>query len=232
LIFDRFEAVAPGRNSIVPHAPYSVSAALFRLIADFGGNSLLTIHNQETEAENEWMLAGKGDFLRLYSELGVDVRSFGGTGKRSLESFIGFFGAKRPMILVHDVATTEGDLNLIGLRPNLFFCLCPNANLYIGGVLPDVEMLVAAGCRLVIGTDSLASNHSLSILEELKTLAGAFPQLGTPTLLRWATADGAAALGMGDRTGSFEAGKMPGVLLLERLDVGRLMGETTVRRLI
>lgn len=236
-VFDRFEAVAPGRNSIVPHAPYSVSAALFRLIADFAGKpggatAQLTIHNQETEAENEWMLTGKGDFLRLYKELGIDVGSFGGTRKRSLESFMAYFGPERPMILVHDVATTKADLNAIGLRPNLFFCLCPNANRYIGGMLPDVEMLVAAGCRLVIGTDSLASNHSLSILAELQTLAAAFPKLDTPTLLRWATAEGAAALGMEDRIGSFEADQTPGVLLLAGLDQGRLTGSTTVRRLI
>ena len=232
LLFDRFETVAPERNSIVAHAPYSVSAALFRLIADFHPPGLQTIHNQESGAENEWMLAGKGDFKRLYQELGVDVASFGGTGKRSMESVMGFFQPERPMILVHNVATTKEDLLAVGLRPDLFFCLCPNANRYIGGTLPDVEMLAAAGCRLVIGTDSLASNHSLSILEELKTLAAAFPKLETQVLLRWATAEGAAALQMTDRLGSFEAGKTPGVLLLGGLDGTRLTDATTVRRLI
>src|ERR1700744_2806126 len=66
--------------SIVPHAPYSVSSALLKMTADFPGNQLLTIHNQETEAENEFFLTGKGDFLRLYELLGLDVSFFKGMG--------------------------------------------------------------------------------------------------------------------------------------------------------
>ncbi len=105
------------------------------------------------------------------------------------------------MILVHNVATREEDLVACdGRGRRLYFCLCPNANLYIGGQLPDVDLLVRHGCRLVVGTDSLASNHGLSILEELKTLQGAFPHLSTPTLLEWATYNGAEALRHG-RTG-------------------------------
>ncbi len=218
-------------NSIVPHAPYSVSAALFRLIAGFPGNHLLTIHNQESEAENEFLLGGKGDFLRLYQLLGLDVSFFHGTGKRSLESFLSYFGRNQTLILVHNVATTAADL-MAGGGPDLYFCLCPNANLYIGGRLPDMGVLLCRGDRLVVGTDSLASNHRLSILEELKTLQRAFPELSTPTLLRWATANGARALQLETLLGSFSAGKQPGVLLIEDLDGDRLQAATGVRRLL
>jgi cytosine/adenosine deaminase-related metal-dependent hydrolase len=232
-------------NSIVPHAPYSVSAALFPLIAGFPGNHLLTIHNQESEAENEFLLGGKGDFLRLYKLLGLDVSFFNGTGKRSLESFLPYFGRNQTLILVHNVATTAADLVAAGggmvtgggrvnagNGPDLYFCLCPNANLYIGGQLPDVGMLQRYGCDMVIGTDSLASNHQLSILEELKTLQRAFPELSTPTLLLWATANGAGALQLEALLGSFSAGKQPGVLLIEDLAGDRLQAATRVRRLL
>ena len=97
-------------NSIVPHAPYSVSGALFRLIAGFPGNHLLTIHNQESETENEWLLSGKGDFLRLYAALGLDVSFYQGTGKRSLESFLPYFYRNQSLILVHNVATGAEDV--------------------------------------------------------------------------------------------------------------------------
>jgi aminodeoxyfutalosine deaminase len=220
-------------NSIVPHAPYSVSAALFRLIAGFPGNHLLTIHNQESEAENEFCLGGKGDFLRLYQLLGLDVSFFIGTGKRSLEGFLPYFGRNQTLILVHNVATTAEDLEAaLSGGSDLYFCLCPNANLYIGGQLPDVRMLQRYGCDMVIGTDSLASNHQLSILEELKTLQRAFPELSTPTLLRWATANGARALQLEALLGSFSAGKQPGVLLIEDLAGDRLQAATGVRRLL
>jgi aminodeoxyfutalosine deaminase len=233
-------------NSIVPHAPYSVSAALFRLIAGFPGNHLLTIHNQESEAENEFLLGGKGDFLRLYQLLGLDVSFFHGTGKRSLEGFLPYFEPNQTLILVHNVATTEADLMAAGAGvtargggvmaagagPDLYFCLCPNANLYIGGELPDVGMMQRYGCNMVIGTDSLASNHQLSILEELKTLQRAFPEMSTPTLLRWATANGARALQLEALLGSFSAGKQPGVLLVEDLAGDRLQAATGVRRIL
>jgi cytosine/adenosine deaminase-related metal-dependent hydrolase len=232
-------------NSIVPHAPYSVSAALFRLIAGFPGNHLVTIHNQESEAENEFLLGGKGDFLRLYQLLGLDVSFFHGTGKRSLEGYLPFFGRNQTLILVHNVATTAADLiaaggdmmtggggEISGGGPDHYFCLCPNANLYIGGRLPDIGVLLGRGDRLVVGTDSLASNHQLSILEELKTLQRAFPELSTPTLLRWATANGARALQLEALLGSFSAGMQPGVLLIEDLAGDRLQAATGVRRLL
>jgi cytosine/adenosine deaminase-related metal-dependent hydrolase len=232
VVFDAFEVEAPGLNSIVPHAPYSVSAALFRLIADFAGGRVLSMHSQETEAENEWMLGGTGDFRRLYELLGLDVSSFHGTGKRSLESVLPYFRPEQPMILVHNVAMEEVDLEKAARWTGLCFCLCPNANRYITGKLPDVRLLVNRGCRLVVGTDSLASNHELSILAELWTLQKAYPELGTVRLLEWATSAGAAALRLDEVFGSFLPGRKPGVLLLQGLEGNRLTAGTRVSRLI
>ena len=214
-------------NSIVPHAPYSVSPALFRLVAGFPGNHVLTIHNQESEEENEFYLSGKGDFLRLYQQLGLDVSFFGGTGRRSLESYLPAFYRNQHLILVHNVATKEEDVRTAKTAggPTLFYCLCPNANEYISGSLPDVEMLIREECTIVLGTDSLASNHQLSILEEIKTLRRAFPRIGISEMLRWATYNGAKALQLDSVLGSFEKGKQPGVILIEK------DGET-VRRLL
>ena len=220
-------------NSIVPHAPYSVSSALFRLVAGFPGNHVLTIHNQETEAENEFYLSGKGDFLRLYQQMGLDVSFFRGTGKRSLASYLPYFYRNQSLILVHNVATGEEDLRAGGAGgATLYFCLCPNANRYISDRLPDVEMLVRNGCTIVMGTDSLASNHQLSILEEIKTLEQAFPLLGVERLLQWATYNGARALQLDGMLGSFAPGKQPGVVLIGNMDGRRLGARATARRLV
>ena len=242
-IFDAF-SISP--HSLVPHAPYSVSPRLFGLIADLPDNHLLTIHNQESEAENEFYRSGQGDFLRLYQAMGLDTSFWQGTGKRSLESYLPFFCRQKAeersqtLLLVHNVATNEEDLQFAmngslvnGQRsPDLFFCLCPNANLYIGGKLPDVKLLVRHNCSIVIGTDSLASNHQLSILEELKTLQLLLPELTTTTLLKWATSNGAQALQVGDRLGSFVPGKRPGLVLIENLEEGRFTASTASRRIL
>jgi cytosine/adenosine deaminase-related metal-dependent hydrolase len=231
-VFDAFEAAFPGKNTIVPHAPYSVSTALFKLISGHGTGQLLTIHNQETEAENEFYLTGKGDFLRLYEALGVDVSFYKGTGKRSLESILGFFNPSQRMILVHNVATMAEDLLKIQGGPSLYFCLCPNANLYISGKLPDVELLRQSGIPMVLGTDSLASNHQLDLLAEMKTLQQQFPQLETATLLEWATSNGAKALGMEASLGWFARGMRPGVVSIVDTADGRLTNDSRAQRLL
>ncbi|HMH20900.1 MAG TPA: amidohydrolase family protein [Puia sp.] len=240
-VFQAFAEAYPlpiAANSIVPHAPYSVSARLFGLIAGFPGNQLLTIHNQEDEAENVFCLSGRGDFLRLYGALGLDVSFFRGTGKRSLESWLPHFYPGQSLILVHNVATSEEDLRFARGWKHLFFCLCPNANLYISGRLPDPDLLMRYDCQVVLGTDSLASNHRLSILEEIKTLQRKFPLLPTATLLQWATLNGARALQLDGVLGSFSPGKQPGVLLIEDEEGGesekeRKIGSlAAVRRLI
>jgi cytosine/adenosine deaminase-related metal-dependent hydrolase len=231
-VYQAFEQVSKGSNSIVPHAPYSVGPALFRLIARFAGGDLLTIHSQETAAENDFYLNGQGDLLRLYQGLGLDVSWFRGNGKRSLEGVLGYFHRGQPLILVHNVATEAIDLDAAEDWESLYYCLCPNANRYISGILPDMKMLTGKGVRLVIGTDSLASNRQLNILEELKTLQRSFPWLETPALLEWATANGAAALQMDAGFGRFVPGFRPGVLLLNGLDKDRLTAETTVKRVV
>jgi cytosine/adenosine deaminase-related metal-dependent hydrolase len=102
--------------------------------------------------------------------------------------------------------------------PQVFWCLCPNANLYIENHLPDVLQLHKRGVTICVGTDSLASNSRLNILSELQTLKKHFPALPWETLLRWATAHGATALQMQDHIGKLEAGMKPGLLHIKDLD--------------
>jgi cytosine/adenosine deaminase-related metal-dependent hydrolase len=87
--------------------------------------------------------------------------------------------------------------------------------------------------RVTIGTDSLTSNWQLSILEEMKAISRYQRYVPFETLLRWATLNGAQALGFEDTLGSLEVGKTPGILLLEELGPEGEMGAgVTVRRLV
>ena len=219
------------RVSIVPHAPYSVSRDLFEKIALDPDNHLLSIHNQEDAEENRFFLHGDGEFQRLYRVLGIEPSNFNPTGKRSLESYMPYFRSEQHMLLVHNVDTRKEDLEK-NKKEKLYFCLCPNANLHISGRLPDIPLLMEEGVRLVVGTDSLASNQQLSILEELKTLQAYYPQIETSLLLGWACLNGSKALGMEELTGSFEKGKKPGVLHINNLRDGKFSRESSVKRLV
>jgi aminodeoxyfutalosine deaminase len=81
--------------------------------------------------------------------------------------------------------------------------------------LPDIEMFRRNNCTIVLGTDSLASNWSLNIMDEIKTISQNFPGIPFQELLQWATINGAKALSMDDQLGSFEKGKSPGVVLID-----------------
>ena len=93
-------------------------------------------------------------------------------------------------------------------------------------------MLVRNGCNIVLGTDSLASNDQLNILEEIKTLQKNFPELKLTELLQWATANGAKALQMNKTLGSFEKGKQPGLVLIEGVDHLQTRIDTSVKKIL
>lgn len=214
-LYTAYESQLPGTSSIAPHAPYSVSDDLWEMILHFPGNRLLTIHNQETAAENELFLRKEGDWLGLYHDLGIDISFFQPSGKRSLPTYLPKFLPGQQVILVHNVHTGKEDLEILSnANCQLYWCLCSNANLYITGKLPDVELLAGGGRQIVLGTDSLASNQQLSILSEMQTLSRYFPSVSTEDLFRWATINGAKALQMENILGSFESGKKPGVVLI------------------
>jgi len=217
-VYHQFKKQFPN-TSIVPHAPYSVSTALLQKIVEYEENNLICIHNQETIEETILYQKKSGGFADFYSRFNISMDSFAPKGKSSLQDILPQFKINQPLILVHNVFTEQADVEYAqsfygDLMSNLYFCLCPNANLYISNCLPDVEMLFNNNCNFVIGTDSLASNDQLCIYNEINLLKKYFPFIPMQQLLQWATINGAQALQVDDKFGSFEKGKTPGVLLL------------------
>lgn len=233
-VYDQFEAALPGMNSIVPHAPYSVSPALLQLIAGFPGNDLISIHNQESAAEAEFLQSGTGDMRRLYEFLEIDLSFYHPPAICSPRAMLPAFKPLQSIILVHDVHTSQSDLGWMEKNrqqlPQISLCLCPNANLYIGNGLPDIDLLRKGKFMILTGTDSLSSNHQLNILEEIRTIAKAYPQIPMEELLQWATLNGARALGFDAEIGSFDPGKKPGIVLIEKTSEGLLKASS--RRLL
>ena len=208
------------KNSIVPHAAYSVSEDLWREMQPHFENKTVTIHNQETAFEDEFFLEGGGDFNRMYELMKIDNKHHQPTKKSSLQSYFAKLKPAKNVLLVHNTFTKQEDLDYIKLttqasRLKTYFCFCVNANLYIENTLPPIELFRKADCNIVLGTDSLASNWSLSILDEIKTIRKSFPGIPIQEILQWATINGAKALEMDDKLGSFEKGKKPGIVLID-----------------
>jgi cytosine/adenosine deaminase-related metal-dependent hydrolase len=205
------------RQSIVPHAPYSVSEGMFALINNFEQDSLLSIHNEETQAENEFYQNKTGEMFDLYQTLNIDTAFFQPSGKTSLQTYLPLLSPKHPVILVHNTFTDEEDITALQqAEQDIFLCLCPNANWYIERRMPPVALFIKSGLPICLGTDSLASNHQLSIWSEVQTLQEHFPEITLETLLSWATFNGACALQMEHIIGSLEAGKRPGIVYIDQ----------------
>ena len=213
---DAFTSKLPAfASSLSPHAPYSVSNELWQLLQPHFSDNIVTIHNQETAFEDDLFLNKSGDFLRMYDLMGIDNRFFTPSNTSSLQSYFNKINSARNLLLVHNSFTSEADILFVkNSNANAYWCICANANQYIESAVPPINILCKHNQTIVLGTDSLASNHSLNILDEIKTIRQHFPLIPIPEILQWATINGAKALGMERELGSFEKNKIPGILLL------------------
>ena len=208
-------------GSIVPHAPYSASEKLLKKINDFAyeHNSILTIHNQESEEEDKLFKHKKGKILKRLEYFGIDTSTWKHSGFSSLQSTLIHLPKCNKIQLVHNTFTSKEDIEWAHNYSKLIcWCFCPNANLYIENSLPCFQQFIDANAKITIGTDSLASNWNLSILEELKTIARHTPQLSLQQLLTWATKNGAEFFGY-NKLGTIEKGKNPRLNLIQHLDI-------------
>jgi len=224
-------------TSIVPHAPYTVSNSMFNLINNFSADKIISIHNQETLAEDELYQTKAGEFFKLYQFLNINIDFFKPYNKSSLQSYLQLLDKAKQILLIHNTFTKQADIDFAveqtkKVNQNIFWCLCVNANLYIENALPPIELFRKNNCSIVLGTDSYSSNHSLNILDEIKTIRKNLPSIPAKEILQWATLNGAKALGMNDKYGSFEKKKAPGIVLLENLDGEQITNETTIKRLL
>jgi cytosine/adenosine deaminase-related metal-dependent hydrolase len=214
---DLLKEFKPRPSSITPHAPYSVSKELFRLIRNYCENNenLISIHSQECDDENKFYRYKQGSFVDLYAAFGLDIQHFKPLARNSLQSIIPLLTSKQRILMVHNTCTNLKDIYFIKrFDHKIHWCFCPNANQFIENRLPKVELFVGQGFDITLGTDSLASNDKLCILSEMRTLQKNFPALSTPKLVEWATLNGARFLGIDDEKGTIETGKTPGLNLI------------------
>ncbi len=210
-------------NSLTPHANYSVSLPLFEKIRHHNKGEIISIHSQETSEEDTMFLNGTG---KLLSQL-IAKDFFKYTGKTALQSTLPLL-PESPILLVHNTFTKKEDMTeAISNFDKLYWCTCPKANLYIENQLPNYQQFIDAQVKMTIGTDSLASNDTLSILEEMKTIQS---YVSLDLLMEWACKNGAEFLGL-DTLGTLKKGKMPGINYINHIIDGKLTAASQVKKL-
>jgi cytosine/adenosine deaminase-related metal-dependent hydrolase len=201
------------QNSIAPHAPYSTSIELINLILN--QNKKTTIHNQESIAEALFFMNKSGDFIDFYKRLNLNINYFKPTAVSSLQTILNNIIVDQNILFVHNTFTEKSDFDVIKKSAkNSFLCACPSANLFIENTLPNYKLWFDEFEQICIGTDSLASNNSLSIWDEINVIRNNFSNISLEQLLKCATYNGAKFLEIDNWAGSFEIGKTPGLNLI------------------
>jgi cytosine/adenosine deaminase-related metal-dependent hydrolase len=153
--------------------------------------------------------------------LQLDVSHWKPGDKNPLLSVLKHLPVENPLLLVHNTLLEKSVIDELKKQrsaTNTFFVLCPNSNLFIENKMPPVSLLKKEGLIICLGTDSLASNHELSLLSEMKTIQNSFPEITLEELIMWGCSNGAKAIQAEKKLGSFEAGKQPGINLISGID--------------
>lgn len=200
------------RVGVSPHAPYSVSDDLFRAATAFAREHGLpmAVHVAESDDESRLVAAGDGLFANGLRARGIHVATRGRSPIEMLEQ-LGVLAA-RPL-LIHAIRADATDIGHIA-EHRCAVAHCPVSNAKLGhGAAPLVEFL-AAGITVGLGSDSMASNNRMDMLEEARmallaqrSRLGSFETPSADDVLELATLGGAAALGLENVVGSLEEGK-------------------------
>jgi cytosine/adenosine deaminase-related metal-dependent hydrolase len=206
--FGRPEVAASARISAAAHAPYSVSAALFRAVDEWNvtRSGLQMVHLGESQAEIDFLAGGNGFFEGLLKRRGRWVPEFQppGAGAAAYLEGLGFLGPRT--LTVHGTQLSAADCDLLA-GTKTWLVLCPRANRYTGAGAPPVPDLLKAGVNLCLGTDSLAGNWDLNLFGEMLWLYQNFPAWPGDLWLHQGTLNGARALGWDREFGSLTPGK-------------------------
>jgi cytosine/adenosine deaminase-related metal-dependent hydrolase len=202
------------RISLAPHAPYSVSPALFDALrqdldADRGGIS--SVHLGESPEEVELLRRGTGGMRDMLGRLGVWTDTWQAPGASPVEYLtrIGFLDSR--VLVVHGVQFDGDDLSRLRAM-GVTLVSCPRSNRHVGVGSPPLEAFYAMDVSVAFGTDSLASVADLNMFAELGEARRIAPRVPPRVLLRSATLTAARALGFGDQFGTIEPGKRAALL--------------------
>jgi cytosine/adenosine deaminase-related metal-dependent hydrolase len=200
------------RVGVSPHAPYTVSDDLFRATAALAREHHLpvAIHIAESALEQQLVVEASGGFAEGWRRRGISAVPRGRSPIALLDSLDVL--TTRPL-LIHCVRVDAQDIQTIA-GAQCGVAHCPASNAKLGHGIAPVDELLAAGVAVGLGSDSMASNNRMDLLEEARlALLAQRARLSsheTPdaaTVLEMATVGGAAAIGMADVIGTLDVGK-------------------------
>ena len=189
-----------------PHAPYSVSRELYQAIAQFTAerDTPVCTHIAETQDEIEFLTKGTGSFPAFLRQLRAMPDNWQTPGLTPIQYLNETGILRNHPLLIHCNYVTDEEISVIKFS-GASVAFCPRSHHFFGHANHPVQKLLDAGINVGLGTDSLASNETLSILDEMKFLSLRH-SISPKTLLTMATINGAKALGLESKVGQIKEG--------------------------
>ena len=191
---------------LAPHAPYTASARLYARCEEIARreNVLLTTHLAESREETQMFRDATGPAFEFLKSIGRAMDDCG--GETPLSFLIRRQKIDERWIVAHLNELTDGDFDLLTRAAKFHVAHCPRSHTFLGHAPFAFKKLRALGFNICLGTDSLASNSSLSLFSEMREFqrkeSGASPR----EILEMATVNGARALGQAESLGIIAPG--------------------------
>jgi cytosine/adenosine deaminase-related metal-dependent hydrolase len=210
------------RWGLAPHAMFTASKDLFRCCEEIAQKHdiLLTTHLAESREEIETFRDASGPLYEFIKSIGRPLNDCG--NETPLERFLHLIGSggspnrlktievNRPYpfwIVAHLNELTESDFDLLERsNPKFHIVHCPRSHNYFGHGPFAFERLRSLGFNVCLGTDSLASNQTLSLFDEMRAFQKNFPNISPNEILRLATVNPARALRYENALGQIRPG--------------------------
>ncbi len=191
-----------------PHAPYTVHPDLFLRLVELAAShrAPLAMHLAETLGERQLLERQTGPCAEMLEHFGLwNAQLF--HSAPSVLDYLRELARLDHALVVHGNYLTDEELAFVARHPNLTVVYCPRTHAWFGHAPHPWRRLLERGGNVALGTDSRASSPDLSVWNELCFLAARHPGEAL-RLLELATLRAARALGLSDRLGSLEPGKL------------------------
>lgn len=204
-----------GGFGLSPHAPFTASLELSVLAKEAAerNNLLLTTHLAESAEEMEMFREGRGRLFDLLKGLGRPMHDCG-EAKTPLAVMLDRGVIDERWIVVHLNELAETDFARLESGPRFHIAHCPRSSRYFEHAPFALRRLLDLGFNICLGTDSLASNSSLSLFAEMQTVRDAHPWLVPERIIAMATLNGARALHQEESLGKIRAGYQADLIAL------------------
>jgi cytosine/adenosine deaminase-related metal-dependent hydrolase len=205
------------RPGVACHAPYSCSPELLRFVAGADGlrEGPFTLHLAESAEEDAMFREGRGALLDLCRRFFPALDWPRGRDREGAVRYLSRVGGlPAGSLLAHCNLADAGEARILAATGSSVVH-CPRSRAFFGHPGFPYAALREAGVNICLGTDSLASNETLNMFDEMSEFRKAHPEVPARDILAMATRNGAAALALGGELGIIRPGALADFIAIQ-----------------